>query len=294
MKIFDKIKNILFEDEEEIPVINKEVPVKHVEEEKQEDAVPTRFKKVNYEESQVPVKEADMHPKVEEKSPFQQFDEDEFERLAAANKNRLLERDRQAREVKEREARKNVERTYERNSNYNISKEPVKENRHFTPSPVISPVYGILDKNYKKEDILPRASSEGTLPKVIDVDKVRKKAFGTLEEDIGKNISVNSIDEDTLVIQDDSLEDELVKTSEIKITTFEDQVDDDTSKVIIKEDEPTDDEYLDDFTIEDDDPKEEIIADEPKETKPKENNETLENDLFNLIDSMYQDKETKE
>ena len=58
-------------------------------------------------------------------------------------------------------------------------------NRKFKPSPVISPVYGVLDKNYKKEDIVIRNEEK----KIIDVDSVRKKAFGTLEDDIEKTLN---------------------------------------------------------------------------------------------------------
>ena len=41
-----------------------------------------------------------------EPSVFQSFDEEEFDRIAAINKNRLLERDRKAREEKEKEEEK--------------------------------------------------------------------------------------------------------------------------------------------------------------------------------------------
>ena len=37
--------------------------------------------------------------------------------------------------------------------NKNINK---TQKKAFKPSPVISPVYGILDKNYKKEDVITR------------------------------------------------------------------------------------------------------------------------------------------
>ena len=70
--------------------------------------------------------------------------------------------------------------------NYNFREQ--RENpgkQKFRPSPVISPVYGVLDKNYKKEDLVVKTEEK----KVIDVDSVRKKAFGTLEDDIEKTLN---------------------------------------------------------------------------------------------------------
>ena len=150
------------------------------------------------------------------------------------------------------------------------SKEPVKK---FTPSPVISPVYGVLDKNYRKEDILPRASSEGTLPKIMDVDNVRKKAFGFLE----KNIDVEEAEplkdfqgENEMQMADISKEldadEEIGKTTRLDISDVKEIEEDIKAK------------------------------EEPKEPNVKSNKndeeDSLEKDLFNLIDSMY-DKENK-
>lgn len=297
MSMFGKIKNILFTEEdetEEIPVI-KETPIPEVHEEKPtfEDEI-ARFKNFNYEEKVNPIPfeeekveevKEEIPVKKEEKSPFQSFDEEEFDRVAAFNKNRLLERDRKLREEKERK-REHLER--------NLYTKPVeKEQPKFVPSPVISPVYGILDKNYTKDDILPRASSEGTLPKVMDVDQVRKKAFGTLES-LEKNIT-NDLDD-------------------IKITSFEDQVDDDVvisnkvEEITVEDTKPLP--KVEETTVEEENedtkplPKvEEVnIEEEIEDTKPlpeienevdevKKEEEDIDNDLFELIDSMYNDEE---
>jgi len=57
--------------------------------------------------------------------------------------------------------------------------EPVenRSNTKFRPSPIISPIYGILDKNYKKEEIVSR---EEKVSGLVDssIDNVRKKAYG--------------------------------------------------------------------------------------------------------------------
>lgn len=308
MSFFDKLKNVLFEDDEET-VVEEEQPKKN--EVKKEEV---RFNS----QSSAPVKEI-AEPK-KEPSVFQSFDEEEFDRIAAINKNRLLERDRKAREEKEKEeekrrleARQEREslnagyRRYEelrygsnasnketkeesrtreaklpdapkesseyRQNIYNkpvASKEPIKK---FTPSPVISPVYGVLDKNYRKEDILPRASSEGTLPKIMDVDNVRKKAFGFLEKNIDTEENEPLKDfqgENEMQMADISKEleadEEIGKTTRIDIS--------DVKKI-----------------------EEDINAKEDKKENPKSNvndeEDSLEKDLFNLIDSMYENREDK-
>ncbi|MBQ9011477.1 MAG: hypothetical protein IJ093_02390 [Bacilli bacterium] len=64
---------------------------------------------------------------------------------------------------------------------------PVKEEKkNFRPTPIISPVYGILDKNYQKEDIKSKNTKLRSYydPKEATVDEIRNKAYGTLEDDI--------------------------------------------------------------------------------------------------------------
>ena len=96
MGFLDKLKNVLFEDEEDI--------VEEEQEEKEQLPQPSeevRFKsndKTKKEEQQEGIKREVPKPK---ESVFQSFDEEEFDRIAAINKNRLLERDRKAREEKE-------------------------------------------------------------------------------------------------------------------------------------------------------------------------------------------------
>ena len=274
MGMMGKLKNILFTEEEEteeIPVIQESpAPEVHEENKSLEDEI-ARFKSFNYEEKFNPEPVEEDKPivieepvKKEEKSPFQTFDEEEFERIAAINKNRLLERDRKLREEKERKREQ-----YQTE----VIKPVVKEQPKFVPSPVISPVYGILDKNYTKDDILPRASSDGTLPKIMDVDLVRKKAFGTLET-IEKNIT-NDLDD-------------------IKITSFEDEVDNDDVIIsgTVEEIEIEDTKPLPTVEEEIEDTKPLPKVEEKEEVKVvKKEDDKIDNDLFELIDSMYKDEE---
>ena len=290
MSFFDKLKNVLFEDEEEV---SEETSPK---EEVKTDEVRFSSKPKETKALEPPKEEA------KETTVFQSFDEEEFDRIAAINKNRLLERDRKAREEKERQEREQeISRKEAINSsreNYrryeelrygksstkdtteyhktseaqqNIYNKPLaskEEPKKFRPSPVISPVYGVLGENYKKEDILPRASSEGTLPKIMDVDNVRKKAFGILEQNMDTNEVLQDFKED----------------SEIPLEKIDENLDEDIMGKTIKID-------VDDVKNELD-KKEEIDSSDTK-ASVKKDDEALEKDLFNLIDSMYETREDK-
>ena len=61
-------------------------------------------------------------------------------------------------------------------------KEKPEKEKKFKPTPIISPVYGVLDKNYNKEDI--QAKKHTTSYTADSIDEVRKKAYGSLEDDI--------------------------------------------------------------------------------------------------------------
>ena len=74
---------------------------------------------------------------------------------------------------------------------YGVRKEEKVEKKNFKPTPIISPIYGILDKNYRKEEIKTRkivSSYEYSRNEKVDIDDVRKKAYGTLEDDLEDNL----------------------------------------------------------------------------------------------------------
>lgn len=68
-----------------------------------------------------------------------------------------------------------------------------EEKKVFKPTPIISPVYGVLDKNYHKEDIVSRTESK---PVVVDtepsIDSIRNKAYGTLEDELENTLFGNN------------------------------------------------------------------------------------------------------
>ena len=164
------------------------------------------------------------------------------------------------------------------------TKKEQPEKKVFKLSPVISPVYGVLDKNYHKEDITPKRST----PKVtyydsesITIDEVRKKAYGTLEDEIEDTLLAKDITTSQTRVQknysDDVLLEELMDPNyEPKRAKKEENRECEIEENIVK---PF---ALDDFLISNDE-------DEVDYKDPNEDTLT-ESDLFNLIDSMY-DKE---
>ena len=75
---------------------------------------------------------------------------------------------------------------------YKDKKEEKKnDSKKFRATPIISPIYGIVDKNYDPEEI---ESSKGhnladTRPsKNVDFDSVRKKAYGSLSDEMKENL----------------------------------------------------------------------------------------------------------
>lgn len=155
----------------------------------------------------------------------------------------------------------------------------------FKPSPIISPIYGILDKDYKKDEIKTRnvVNNKPTNIKITSYDVVRRKAYGTLEDDL----------EDTLnSMESISIEDDYEKVNNkpnvsqnndrtSKIEELINQIDDvsyelDKSMSIGDIEDTV---QLDNFELHED------ITDKTM------TDSSLEHDLFNLIDSMYDDKE---
>lgn len=176
MGLFDKVKN-LFTEEVEEEVVKKE-PKKEIKKEKEiqkeirkiEIAPARRESKVLVEEKEEEVVSENLSLKKDEKFVFPvYFSDEDFDDLE------------KPKEVKKEE-------TKEFRPSYNIkNEEPIKEEiKTFRASPIISPVYGILDKNYSKDDITTKETKDITYYKSdrVTVDDIRNKAFGTLEEEL--------------------------------------------------------------------------------------------------------------
>ena len=159
----------------------------------------------------------------------------------------------------------------------------------FTPSPIISPIFGILNTNYKKEEIMTKKEIRlsQTSNKKADLDTIREKAYGDLAGDISLSIEEGTESKDKeLDEKEDLLYDLSEESPKVKVVTVGDA-----------------EEYYNDLGLEynvdykvDDEPikKQKDELEELKESveEKKEVEETEdEKNIFDLIDSMYGDKE---
>lgn len=279
MKLFDKIKD-LFTDE----VIEPETPVKK-EVIQVEIPAPKAPEKEPVEVKPVPA------PKVEEKTVF--FDEKDFDDIK--NTQVRVEPKRETREAV-REAYSNSNYSVPKKEVYGVKKEEIKQ--HFAPTPIISPVYGVLDRNYKKDDIVDTPKPLPKSNRDITLDDVRNKAYGTLEDELESTLFGKT----SILFANKEIEKQDYKDIEEELKSTTDAIDllrddvpkevvDDTPKrttrkrVSIEEVEevslPTENEPQED--IESDNMVNDALNDDYS------NDDKLsESDLFNLIDDMYE------
>ena len=162
----------------------------------------------------------------------------------------------------------------------------------FTPSPIISPIFGILNTNYKKEEIMTKKEIRlsQTSNKKADLDTIREKAYGDLAGDISVSIEEGNESKDKEV-ETDTKEDLLYDLSEespkVKVVTVGDAEEYYNDLGL---------EYNVDYKVDDEPPKrvkddlEELKEDKEENKVNIEENEDEKN-IFDLIDSMYEDKE---
>lgn len=185
MGLMDKLRDIFTEEVEESfndepikkEVIQVEIPAPQHKEKIEE----------NFEEK--------PKEKKEEKPAPIFFDDNDFEGLQPSRENHKT----QPKLIKKYEKPKPVEKK--------------EEKKVFKPTPIISPVYGVLDKNYHKEDIKTKNNSSNTTyySKDVSIDDIRKKAYGTLEDEL----------EITLFGEPESIEIEPKQTEENDLDMFD-------------------------------------------------------------------------
>lgn len=160
----------------------------------------------------------------------------------------------------------------------------------FKPTPIISPIYGVLDKNYHKEDITPKRRNTITTEyekASLDIDKVRNKAYGTLEDDLETIIP----SDDYEIIEE---KDNVLESNSVEI--FDDLMDPDYEpRFAEKEKNDVEIDVLDDVENSVDlfaENKDEAdMFEEMHDNANEIDNDLSESDLFNLIDSMYDKKD---
>ena len=144
-----------------------------------------------------------------------------------------------------------------------LKREPKNETKKFKATPIISPVYGILDHNYSKDDVIVKTDIGVKGP---DLDSVRKKAYGIEEKNPAEETELSNLKTDTK----SKAKKAKVEEPEEEIKPLEEVII--TEEAVIESETETEIENTQEFTSE----------------------ETLETDLFKLIDSMYEDKEEEE
>ncbi len=215
-----------------------------------------------------------------------------------------------------------------------LESENANGKKPFKPSPVISPVFGILDKNYKPEEVTEKREmiskvNTGVKPRMFGPVSYNDKplptphthAKTTLKEDLSElNATVNDIISDT-IRHDDVKEEELdmpayasnevSQDDDILVTENYDEITsgieneylgnnnngvEDAFEPTSEFDRITEQDNNASKEVEEDSDTKEIpsynVTEEKTETDDNENLEdTIETDLFHLIDSMYQSKE---
>lgn len=300
MGLFGKIKNIFYDEEiVDVPEEPKSVEKPKIEEVKVEKKVepikretPVINTTPTYSEREIFTRETTNTFK------FPMLDEEEVK--PARTRVNALESARMEKKKEETEKARTDKYKDLFKENTTTSSKP---DRIFKPSPVISPVYGVLDKNYTREEIIERQENitRTTNPKDMNYDAVRRKAYGTLEDELESTLSKLSepeihekVEKPVTKEEEKSIEDllnEIEGNRNMSIGDIEEKIKD---KMEEEEQESiSDDEFLKEFMARTSKKEEETIKEEKAATKEEDvdADKTLEHDLFNLIDSMYEDKE---
>ncbi len=184
----------------------------------------------------------------------------------------------------------------------------------FRPSPIISPIYGILDKNYKKEDVKERKEvrlSSSYSRSGINVDDIRNKAYGetkrierrtevenpiSVEEEKPKeeeNVMVDLSDAAKPEVKEITVGDAVEYFQDLGLEYNVDYVDaskEKTPKKEVKEEIKEEPVVKEEPEVMEEQPKEEEKKTPEKKKLNKESVEDNDN-LFDLIDSMYQEND---
>ena len=291
MGLLNKIKGILFEEVEEDEVVNtpkseeKKPIAEKIEPQKKVEEVETP--KVNVVKQKAEVEQLNERElfKSDNTSPFFDFDEEEFSNMSRVQKPKP------STNVLEYERKKKMEKRYDMGSFTKVERTEVVEKKKFKPSPIISPVYGILNEDYRPEDI--KNKSEVSTNNTLDFNSVRKKAFG---EEVKEEPKTTYYEETVTVKlkENDEEKKQKVKTiDELLENTSDVTIDVEEPKVEEKLDAINEDPEVNDYEKIDEDleeltPKKDV---EKTEYEKVEDDDTLENDLFDLIDSMYDNRE---
>lgn len=330
MGFLNKVKNIFFEEEiieieDEPKKGKKEEPVAKKIELPKAEKIKKEEPEYTYEEVEP---EIETKP-VEKENKFpMDFDEDDFKEEKKENKEEFYqepivsrrsdrrksssyEEEKIEEEPKSSDIKYDFEMEYgkdkEKESDIHALYEGKSSKKTFTPTPIISPIYGILDKNYKKDDIVTKKEIRlSSAPKKIDLDSVREKAYGDLTSDISQSMEE---------VEEKEYQDDIVDLNEEDDLLYD--LNDESSPAAVKKVTVGDaEEYFNELGLEYNidykdtsieksrvskeknkteikpeeivEEKEDIESDDVEE---KTEEDGLESNLFDLIESMYDEKE---
>lgn len=276
MSVFKKIKDVLFDIEEEeetsTPIINKanpvidKNPIKEVKmpnetKERTSEVIEEPKKQNNFNfpmdfEDEIPTRRETIRSEVKNyNTTTKSLFDDDFD-TPRRNRDEYI--------VREPERKKDAPRDY---SKYLQPKREEKR-KQFTPSPVISPVYGVLNQNYTKDDVIVKTDTGVKSP---SLEEVRKKAYEK------KRKMNEQKEEDEFEEPLKTLDEILINNPAVQEPTLEEDIlpnEENDNNIEIIEHNNTDELSV--------------------QTEEQDEEDTLEKDLFNLIDSMYEEKDGEE
>lgn len=285
MGLISKIKDIFYDpvedDEEEKVELPKkefqrsEITRREVKPEEKEEVKIVKNEVVDNVKSENTFGERDLF-RSERTFNFTEFDDDDDEPEVPAPRVNALEIEKRPARVIETPARE-------------VNTKP----KAFKPSPVISPIYGILDKDYVKEEIKERKiEKEREKEKItqkqtgaLNYDTVRRKAYGNLEDELEDTMITTPREVRESINNVEKQMDKLNEKTE-KIEDLINRIDKENDLTVGQVEEVAKDNYYDRDIMDDIKTKKEETSFDKTVT-----DDTLEHDLFNLIDSMYDDKE---
>lgn len=342
MGLLGKLKDLFIDDEETYET--KEI---EVEEKEESNTLPTFMRnKIEKDEEERKIQEEKKKeeekeiavlvepPKKEEKKFSFEFNDEDFIEPSRLSRASAMKEKKQEKIKEITNPSPSIQPSQAVVKPYGAKKELDKPKK-FRPTPVISPVYGILDKNYTKEEVVSKEEDSYTIQrpsKKVDFESVRNKAYGSSltddikdsmcehceylkevkinkkierlsEEDLLYNLTTdekenlnvtlkdnaNDIKEDVSLDNSIDVNDSDITLGEAAENYFDYGVSYETPKNISVEKE----EEVNIVNHADMEVKGEEIEIHEEETKDNDRKKDLEltDDLFNLIDSMYKERD---
>lgn len=178
-----------------------------------------------------------------------------------------------------------------------------EEKTYFKPSPIISPIYGILDKNYRKEDVKEKKEIRltGYTRSNMNVDDIRAKAYGKeketepeedknifeVENDAEDNVMVDLSDRSKPEVKELTMGDAEEYFEDLGLEYNVDYVDVSTDRSKIKSEDVI--EELEEEPVKLETPVKDDVKNEGIEVISEKETEPDDDNLFDLIDSMYEE-----